>query len=131
MSSLELIAVAALALAAVWLVLAATLWLHRPTRSLAVPVLRLIPDVLVLIRRLLADRTLPLGPRLGLVGLLGWLLMPIDLIPDFLPGIGLIDDVILVVLVLRWVGRRIGVDALAERWPGSPEGFTLLRRILA
>jgi uncharacterized membrane protein YkvA (DUF1232 family) len=129
-SYLEGIAAFALGLLGVWLVLVALLWIHRPTRALALPILRLIPDVIVLTRRLLADRSLPLAPRLALVGLLGWLLMPIDLIPDFVPVIGLLDDVVVTGLVLRWVARRLGPDALADRWPGPPESFELLRRLI-
>jgi hypothetical protein len=130
MSGLGTIAVVALGIAGIWLVLVAILWLHRPSRALAGPVLRLIPDVIVLVRRLLEDGTLPLGPRLALIGLLGWLLMPIDLIPDFIPGIGLLDDVIVVALVLRWVARRIGTEVLSDAWPGPPEGLALLRRLI-
>jgi len=127
---LNAIAIVAVGLALLWLALVAVLWLHRPTRSLAVPVLRLIPDVVVLTRRLLADPSLPVAPRLALIGLLAWLLMPIDLVPDFLPVIGLLDDVIVIAVVLRWVGRRLGAGALAARWPGPPESFDLLRRII-
>jgi uncharacterized membrane protein YkvA (DUF1232 family) len=129
-SYLEGIAAFALGLLGVWLVLVALLWIHRPTRALALPILRLIPDVIVLTRRLLADRSLPLAPRLALVGLLGWLLMPIDLIPDFVPVIGLLDDVVVTGLVLRWVARRLGPGALADHWPGPPESFELLRRLI-
>ncbi len=130
MSALETIVPVVLTLLAVWLALVAVLWIHRPTRVVALPVLRLIPDVVVLVRRVLEDRSLSLGPRLALVGLLGWLLMPIDLVPDFVPVIGLLDDVVVTALVLRWVARRIGTAVLADRWPGPPESFDLLRRLI-
>jgi len=129
-SALETIVPVVLTLLAVWLALVAVLWIHRPTRVVALPVLRLIPDVVVLIRRVLEDRSLSLAPRLALVGLLGWLLMPIDLVPDFVPVVGLLDDVVVTALVLRWVARRIGTAVLADRWPGPPESFDLLRRLI-
>ena len=113
-----------------WLMLAGFLWLHRPSRDLAGPGLRLVPDLVRLIRRLLADETTPRGVRLALGALLAYLLFPIDLIPDFLPGIGAADDLILVALVLRWAGRRVGVDDLARHWSGDPKGFAVLRRLL-
>ena len=59
-----------------------------------------------------------------------YLLSPIDLVPDFMPVIGSLDDLIVGALVLRWASRRIGVDTLRAHWSGSPEGFDLLRRFL-
>jgi uncharacterized membrane protein YkvA (DUF1232 family) len=56
--------------------------------------------------------------------------MPFDLVPDFLPVIGQLDDLVVVVLVLRWVGRRIGQDRLRELWTGSDDGWRLLARLL-
>jgi uncharacterized membrane protein YkvA (DUF1232 family) len=63
--------------------------------------LRFLPDLLRLLRRLAADRTVPAGVRAALLLLLAYLLLPIDLVPDFLPVIGYADDVLLVALVLR------------------------------
>jgi uncharacterized membrane protein YkvA (DUF1232 family) len=113
-----------------WLLLLAFLWLHRPSREAVGPALRIIPDLVRLVRALLADRSTPWSFRLALVGLLAYLLSPIDLVPDFLPGIGSLDDVIIVAAVLRWSGRRIGVESLESHWRGDPSGFALLRRLL-
>ena len=63
-------------------------------------------------------------------GLLLYLLSPIDLIPDFVPVIGSADDLIVSAVVLRWVGRRVGLDDLRRRWTGDPAGFEVLRRLL-
>jgi uncharacterized membrane protein YkvA (DUF1232 family) len=116
--------------ASAWLVLVAVLWLHRPTRDLAGPVLRLVPDVARLVRDLLRAGTTPRAVKVVLWGLLLYLLSPIDIVPDFLPVIGSLDDLIVSAIVLRWASRRIGADTLRAHWSGSPEGFDLLRRFL-
>ena len=123
--------VAAVAVVAVgWLLLVGFLWLHRPSRALAGPALRLIPDLVRLVRGLLADSETPTSVRLTLAGLLAYLLSPIDLIPDFIPVIGAADDLILSAVVLRWAGRRVGLDDLRAKWTGDPAGFEVLRRLL-
>jgi uncharacterized membrane protein YkvA (DUF1232 family) len=114
----------------VWLVAVVVIWLHRPSRELAMPLLRLVPDVLRLVRRLMADPTTPTPVRLALGGLLVWIISPIDLLPEFLPGIGPLDDIVVSVLVLRWAGRRLGRERLREQWPGTAESFALLERLL-
>ena len=91
--------------------------------------LRLLPDLLRLLRRLLADRTLAVGLRIRLALLLAYLLSPIDLVPDFVPVIGYADDIIIVALVLRSVIARAGAEALQKHWPGTPEGLRLILRL--
>lgn len=91
--------------------------------------LRLLPDLLALLRRLASDRTLPRGIRVRLVLLLVYLASPIDLVPDFLPVIGYADDVIIVALVLRSVIRKAGKGPLEQHWPGTPAGLTLIQRL--
>ena len=66
---------------------------------------RTVPDKLALVRRLAADPSTPRRHRLLLLGLVAYLASPIDLIPDFIPVLGQIDDAIAVVLVLRIVQR--------------------------
>ncbi|HET7677394.1 MAG TPA: DUF1232 domain-containing protein [Candidatus Limnocylindrales bacterium] len=117
-------------LVAVWLVAVGLVWLHRPSRELALPALRLLPDLLRLVRALLADGDTPRPARLALLFLLAWILSPIDLLPEFLPGIGPLDDIVVAAIVLRWVGRRLGPERLRARWSGSDEGFALLLRLL-
>lgn len=101
---------------------------HPETVSLK-EALRLLPDLLTLLRRLTADRTLPRGIRVRLVLLLMYLASPIDLVPDFLPVIGYADDAIIVAVVLRSVIRRAGEKPLEQHWPGSPAGLSLIRRL--
>jgi uncharacterized membrane protein YkvA (DUF1232 family) len=111
-----------------WLVLMAVLWATRPDEMRARELLRLLPDVLRLVRRLAGDRTLPRGVRVRLWLLMAYLAMPIDLVPDFLPVLGHADDAIVVALVLRSVVRRAGAAAVERHWPGTPEGLAALRR---
>jgi uncharacterized membrane protein YkvA (DUF1232 family) len=120
----------ALGLLAVWAVLVALLWIFRPRDVRLGELVRVVPDLLRLVRGLIADPNVPLGARLALAGLLIWLLSPIDLIPEFIPVLGPLDDVIVAVLVLRYVARRVGLEMLRARWPGPPEGFVLLSGIL-
>ena len=82
-----LIAVAG-ALALSWLALIAYVWLSRPDASAAREGARMVPDIVRLVRRIAADRSLPRGVRGRLWGLLAYLALPIDLVPDLLPGIG-------------------------------------------
>ncbi len=114
----------------VWAILIALLWVLRPRDTSLRDLLRVVPDVLRLVRALLADRTTPLVVRAMLIGLLVWLISPIDLIPEFIPVLGPLDDVVVAVLVLRYVSRRLGREELERRWPGTPEGFALLSRVL-
>ena len=117
-------------LLAAWALLIAVLWLLRPRDVGLVDLVRLVPDVLRLVRDLLADRSTPPAVRLALAGLLVWLISPIDLIPDFIPVLGPVDDVVVTVLVLRYVRRRLGEDELRRRWRGSADGFALLTGVL-
>lgn len=113
-----------------WLVLVAVVWLNRPTRDQAAVFLRLLPDLTRLVFRLVRDPTTPARYRVGLIGLGAWLAFPIDIIPDFLPVVGALDDIVLAAFVLRWVGRGIGTERLEAAWTGSPEGLAILRRVL-
>jgi uncharacterized membrane protein YkvA (DUF1232 family) len=118
------------ALLGAWILLVAVLWLFRPRDIPLAELVRLVPDLVRLVRGLLGDRTVPVGARVVLVGLLVWLLNPIDLIPEFIPVLGPVDDVIVAVLVLRYVRRRLGDTELRRRWPGTPDGYDLLGSVL-
>jgi uncharacterized membrane protein YkvA (DUF1232 family) len=119
--------VAALLLA--WLALVIRLVIARPRAGLLREALRLLPDVLRLVRRLAADRTLSRGVRIRLGLLLAYLACPIDLIPDFIPVLGYADDAIIVTAVLRGVVRRAGIDAVRAQWPGTDDGFAAIARL--
>jgi uncharacterized membrane protein YkvA (DUF1232 family) len=119
----------AAALAVTWLALLVTLAIVRPRGGLLREALRLLPDVLRLVRRLAADPDLPRGVRVRLALLLAYLAFPLDLVPDFIPVLGYADDAIIVTAVLRWVVRRAGPPAVRRHWPGTPDGFTVLCRL--
>ena len=115
-----------------WLALVATLYLvgrQRDEPARLREALRLLPDVLRLLRRLAADPDVPRGVRLRLAGVAVYLALPLDLVPDFIPVAGYADDVIVVALVLRSVARRAGVEAIDRHWPGTPEGLRILKRV--
>lgn len=111
-------------------VLLTALWVGRPREHLLRESLRLLPDVVRLVKRLARDPTVPRRARLGLWLLLGYLVMPFDLVPDFIPVLGYADDVILVSLVLRWVVRTAPAGTIRRQWPGTEAGFAALTRVL-
>jgi uncharacterized membrane protein YkvA (DUF1232 family) len=117
------------AVAASWVVLIIALAVVRPKGALLTEALRILPDLLRLLRRLAADRALPRGVRIRLGLLPAYLAFPIDLIPDFIPILGYADDAIIVTFVLRGVVRRAGLEAVRRHWPGSADGFTALCRL--
>lgn len=88
-----------------------------------------IPDCIVLFRRLLADSRVPRGRKFALVLLIAYLALPIDVVPDFIPLAGQLDDAILAALVLRFVLRGASPQMLVEHWPGPPGGLRVLVRI--
>lgn len=112
-----------------WLVLLIVLWRTKPDAARLRESLRLLPDLIRLLRRLIADRSLPRGVRIRLVLLLAYLLSPIDLVPDFIPVLGYADDAIIVAIALRSVVRRAGPAALERHWPGTPDGLATIRRL--
>jgi len=115
-----------------WLVLVALLWRaarDQPDKTTLAEALRLIPDVVRLVRRLAADRTVPRRVRVWLVVLLAYLVSPIDLIPDFIPVLGYADDAIIVAVVLRFATRHAGAEALERHWPGTPQGLRAIRSL--
>ncbi|KZB79505.1 YkvA family protein [Amycolatopsis regifaucium] len=117
------------ALLLTWLALVAVLLAARPRGGLLREALRLLPDVLRLVRRLAADKSLPRGVRIRLGLLLAYLALPLDVIPDFIPVLGYADDAIIVTAVLRGVVRRAGLDAVRAHWPGTDDGFAAVVRL--
>ncbi len=125
----DLLIGAAAALLLAWAALVVALIVVRPRGGLLREALRLLPDVLRLVRRLAADQTLPRGVRIRLGLLLAYLALPIDLVPDFIPVLGYADDAIIVSAVLRSVVRRAGLEAVRAHWPGTDDGFAALARL--
>ena len=117
-------------LVAVWLAFVLFVAIAKPDDTSVRDALRLLPDIVRLVRRLVADRTIPRRTRWPVWALLAYLVFPIDLIPDFVPVLGYADDVIITSLVLRYVIRRAGMAKVEEHWPGTPEGLAALQRLL-
>lgn len=113
----------------IWLALVVVLLVMCPRKGMLSEALRLLPDTLRLLRRLAADPGMPRGVRILLGGLLAYLALPFDLVPDFVPILGYADDAIVVVAVLRSVVRRAGTEAVHRHWPGTDEGFAALSRL--
>ncbi|MGQ1798248.1 YkvA family protein [Kocuria oceani] len=119
------------ALLLVWLVVLVVLWRAAPDRTGLRDALRLLPDVLRLVKRLAGDPALPRGARVRLLLLLAYLALPIDLVPDFIPVLGYTDDAVVVLLVLRSVVRSAGPQAVERHWPGTPDGLAAVRRLVS
>ena len=118
----------ALAVAAVvWALLVGALYVLG-RREWARAMARFVPDCIVLFRRVLADERVPRRRKALVWLLLGYLAMPFDLVPDFIPVAGQLDDALAVALVLRALLRSAGPELVREHWPGPPEVLGLLLR---
>ena len=86
-----------------------------------------VPDCVVAVRRLRNHPQVPRRAKIAIVIAGLWVASPIDLIPEFLPVIGPLDDIVVVALALRYAARRVPRDVVLAAWPGDPR---LLRRLL-
>jgi len=105
------------------------LLLLRGRRSDARALAGFVPDCVVLFRRLLGDGRVSRPRKLLLLGLLAYLVLPIDLVPDFIPVAGQLDDAILVALVLRAVLKGAGPALVREHWSGPAASLGLMLRL--
>jgi uncharacterized membrane protein YkvA (DUF1232 family) len=112
-----------------YLALVVALLVARPKGNLLAESLRLLPDLVRLLRRMAADSDVPKAARVRLWLLLGYLALPFDLVPDFVPVLGYADDAIIVSLVLRSVARRAGAPLIRRHWPGTDAGLAALARL--
>ena len=86
-----------------------------------------IPDCVTTIRRLRKDPRVPRRAKVAIVIAGLWIASPIDLIPEFIPIIGPLDDIVVAALCLRYAGRRVPREVLLAAWPGDPR---LIERLL-
>jgi uncharacterized membrane protein YkvA (DUF1232 family) len=87
-----------------------------------------IPDCIVLVSRLARDGRISRPRRAALLVVLGYLALPFDLVPDFLPGIGQLDDAVVLGVALRLLVRGGNADLVREAWPGPQASLTLVLR---
>jgi uncharacterized membrane protein YkvA (DUF1232 family) len=114
--------------AAVWVVAIAALWVFG-RKVAAVQLARAIPDLVALCRGLVRDPRVPIGSKL-LVGVaIVWLVSPIDLVPEFIPVLGPLDDVVVVALVLRHLVKRAGPEVIQDHWRGDPRMLRTVTRL--
>lgn len=88
-----------------------------------------IPDCIVLVTRLARDPRVPRRRKALLLALVGYLALPFDLVPDFVPVAGQLDDAIVVALVLRHVVSAGGEELIRELWPGPEQSLDLVLRL--
>jgi uncharacterized membrane protein YkvA (DUF1232 family) len=89
----------------------------------------LIPNLLSLFRGLLRDPRVPFGSKVVVwIGVV-WIASPIDLLPEFLPVIGPLDDAVVAALVLRHLVRRAGEDVVRDHWRGDPRTLDRILRV--
>ena len=113
----------------IWLLLAAALWIVKPKELHIREAIHILPDLMRLLKNLATDHDMARGFRIRLVLLVAFATSPINIIPSFIPVIGVADDAIIIALVLRWVVRCAGVEALNKHWPGTPEGLAAVCRL--
>jgi hypothetical protein len=113
-----------------WALILVLFWALRPRGVPVRELLGVIPDVIRLNRSLIADGSGPVDVRAVLVLMRVWLVSPIDLIPEFIPVLGPLDDVVVAAVAMRYVRRRLGLDELRHRWTGTDAGFGVLLRVL-
>lgn len=89
----------------------------------------LVPDFVVLFRRLLGDQRVPRSSKLLLAAVVPYLAMPFDLVPDFIPVAGYLDDAIIVAFVLRRVLRGVDAELVREHWPGPDRSLRAVLRL--
>jgi uncharacterized membrane protein YkvA (DUF1232 family) len=127
---IELVIGLVVGLLVLWVALLIVFFLLRPKDVPLRELLTVVPDVLRLLRSLVRDPTVPTDVRVAVIGLIAWILSPIDLIPEFIPILGPLDDVVVSIVAMRYVRRRVGVADLEARWQGTPDGFALLIRVI-
>lgn len=116
-------------LAGLWALscLAMVLFAHRLPPGLLRDIAEFLPACVTTARTLRKNPAVPRRAKVALLIAVVWVLSPIDLLPEFLPVIGPLDDVVAVVLLLRYAARSIPRDDLLEAWPANPR---LLERLL-
>jgi uncharacterized membrane protein YkvA (DUF1232 family) len=122
---MKAVLIAAAVMVASWLVLIALARTLPP--GVAKDLAGFLPDCVTTARTLRRDPRVPRRAKTAVLVAVLWVLSPIDLIPEFLPVIGPLDDVIVVALLLRYAARTVPRDVLLDAWPGNPR---MMERLL-
>ena len=86
-----------------------------------------LPNFLILLKRLLSDPRVPRKSKLILGGTVLYLVSPIDVVPDFVPGLGQLDDIVVALLALHSILNRVDDEVVLEHWPGDENVIRLVR----
>jgi len=122
---IRLLIVAVAVVLASWLLL--IFLATRLPAGLAKDLAAFLPSCVTLLRRLRTDPRVPRRAKFAIALAAVYVILPFDVIPDFLPVIGVLDDVVIVALALRYAGRRVPRAVISEAWPGDP---ALINRLL-
>ncbi|HTL87698.1 MAG TPA: YkvA family protein [Acidimicrobiia bacterium] len=122
---LRLLLIAAAVLVASWLVL--LVLAARLPKGVAKDLAAFLPNCVTMLRKLRKDPRVPRRAKVAVAFAAVWAISPIDLIPEFLPVIGPLDDIVVIALALRYAGRQVPREVVLEAWPGKPE---LIERLL-
>lgn len=99
-------------------------------KELGLDLVRLLPNILKLLTRLIRDPRVPRRSKLLVGGLLAYLASPVDLVPDFIPGLGMVDDVVLTVYAINHLVDKAGEEVVLEHWDGPADLLDMVRNIL-
>ncbi len=103
----------------------------RSRQDLVIEALMLLPNIVKLLSRLLRDRRVPMRRKALIGAVLAYVISPVDLIPDFVVGIGRLDDLVLVSLAIDHLMSGVGEDIVRSHWDGSEDGLDLVRSVFA
>jgi uncharacterized membrane protein YkvA (DUF1232 family) len=97
-------------------------------RTAAQELALLVPNLVLLFKDLARDARVPRGSKVLLIFGALWFASPIDLIPEFIPVLGPLDDAVVAALILRHLFRSAGIDVVSEHWRGEPDTLSRLLR---
>lgn len=113
----------------IWLLAVAGLFLFGRA-SVARELIGLVPNLLLLFKDLVKDPRVPRGTKVWLAVAAVWIASPIDLLPEFIPVLGPLDDAVVAAVILRYLVRGSGPELIEEHWRGSPATLQRILRIV-
>jgi uncharacterized membrane protein YkvA (DUF1232 family) len=100
---------------------------ERPARDTLRELALFLPHFLILLKRLITDPRVPRKSKLILGGTVLYLVSPIDVVPDFVPGLGQLDDIVVALLALHSILNRVDAEVVVEHWPGNENVIRMVR----